>query len=357
MSSNGVGPEVSKRPPLPCLTGVRFVAAFIVLFSHAAHTLIIFSDNMFWYHVGDALVWFGMTLFFVLSGFVIHYNYSAHFRSRPLSSALSGFAAARFARLCPMYFVCLIVAFATVPLETSFPNRTYLFPFYLTATQSWVYIFPDPNQFLCSSFYPHAWSISTEVCFYLMYPLLVFPLSRIRRFRTGVIVSALFVATAFGVLWLLISGKMPWLAWLLKGPSAEPVSPRSFVLWMGYFSPAIRFFEFAMGCVAAQVFLTIQHIPVGTRERRAGLAGLSAAIVVLVGLHFFAFKCTSDAGSAFLPFVKMNFLYAPAIGVLLFCCVRYPTVLSRFLNAKPVIKLGEASYSIYLLHPWMMSIF
>jgi peptidoglycan/LPS O-acetylase OafA/YrhL len=357
MSSNGVGSEVARRQPLPCLTGVRFVAAFIVLFSHAAHTLVVFSDNQFWYYVGDVLVWFGMTLFFVLSGFVIHYNYGADFQSRRFSSALSGFTAARFARLFPMYFFCLIVAFATVPLETAFPNRSYLFPFYLTATQSWVYVFTDSNQFLCASFYPHAWSISTEIFFYLTYPLLVFPLSRIRRFRTGVIASVLFIAASFGVLWLLFSGKLDWLAWLLKGPGDELGSSTAFVFWTAYFCPATRFFEFAMGCVAAQVFLTVQHVPVGTRERRVGVLCLLAALVVLVAQHYFALTSTSNAGLGFLPFIKMNFLFAPAIAVLLFCCIRYPTGLSRFLNWKPMVKLGETSYSIYLLHPWMLNIF
>src|ERR1700758_4530028 len=61
---------------VPGLTGLRFLAAFSVLIAHA------FGVLMNGHAAGGAVYWltqvsgFGMTLFFVLSGFVIHYNYA-----------------------------------------------------------------------------------------------------------------------------------------------------------------------------------------------------------------------------------------------------------------------------------------
>jgi peptidoglycan/LPS O-acetylase OafA/YrhL len=45
-----------------------------------------------------------------------------------------------------------------------------------------------------------------------------------------------------------------------------------------------------------------------------------------------------------------NFALAPSVALLIFCAARYRSVASRLLTWRPVIALGEASYSIYLTH-------
>ena len=41
---------------------------------------------------------------------------------------------------------------------------------------------------------------------------------------------------------------------------------------------------------------------------------------------------------------------APSLAVILFCAARYEIYAVRWLSARPIIRLGEASYSIYLTH-------
>ena len=73
-------------------------------------------------------VWgiFGMPLFFVLSGFVIHYNYRRLFLSRTAARATCEFAAARFARLFPLYMCLLIVSFCADNLIAKTRGDLYL---------------------------------------------------------------------------------------------------------------------------------------------------------------------------------------------------------------------------------------
>src|SRR5215469_3559660 len=88
----------SQFPQIPALTGLRFVAAASILVEHAADWLAQFSNSnvqQYFAFVGM----YGMPLFFVLSGFVIHYNYRKLFLSRSIARATCEFAAARFARL------------------------------------------------------------------------------------------------------------------------------------------------------------------------------------------------------------------------------------------------------------------
>jgi peptidoglycan/LPS O-acetylase OafA/YrhL len=46
----------------------------------------------------------------------------------------------------------------------------------------------------------------------------------------------------------------------------------------------------------------------------------------------------------------MNFALAPSAALLIFCAARYRSAVSRLLNTAAAIALGDASYSIYLVH-------
>jgi peptidoglycan/LPS O-acetylase OafA/YrhL len=108
----GVLPSVrTTRPNIPALTGLRFFAAFCILFAHAVEWLAQFQDSQVRTNFTFVSI-YGMPLFFVLSGFVIHYNYSHLFKSRLVARATAEFAAARFARLFPLYLCFLLVAVA-----------------------------------------------------------------------------------------------------------------------------------------------------------------------------------------------------------------------------------------------------
>src|SRR5688572_18764520 len=126
------------QPQLPVLTGLRFVAAFSVLIGHAvvwtggekllAERLIAGIGPFI--IQGPAL---GMPLFFVLSGFVIHYNYGALFRQR-FDIALVRFLGARFARLFPLY--ALLLALYAVEKNAQATDAA-TWTAYLTLTQAW----------------------------------------------------------------------------------------------------------------------------------------------------------------------------------------------------------------------------
>ena len=82
---------------VPALTGLRFVAAMMVLIGHGLYAAHFAADTMT-SRILDPLPSMGMTLFFVLSGFVMWVNYAQSFRERFWSS-LWCFGVARFARL------------------------------------------------------------------------------------------------------------------------------------------------------------------------------------------------------------------------------------------------------------------
>jgi len=79
--------RVGGLPSIPALTGLRFFAAFLILFAHAFDWIARFTDTN-WRGYFSFVAMYGMPLFFVLSGFVIHYNYRRLFQSQTIARAM-----------------------------------------------------------------------------------------------------------------------------------------------------------------------------------------------------------------------------------------------------------------------------
>ena len=106
-AATGVSMSKIRPDEGPGLTGLRFLTAFSVLIAHAFAVLMKGHDTpgsvAYWVAQGSGL---DMTPFFVLSGFVIHYNYA----TLVTAGGFRGIAAylwARFARLYPLFLLML----------------------------------------------------------------------------------------------------------------------------------------------------------------------------------------------------------------------------------------------------------
>ena len=147
--------------PIHSLTGLRFVAALLVLFSHFPELVPFDAASVGIVRQGAA----GVTIFFVLSGTVLTYNYLHQF-----SSSLDGarrFMGMRLARIAPMNTVALLVVTAVI-VALGGPTPSAL---------SWLL-----NLVMLHSLLPiqsmhlwniPAWSISSEICFYAVFPLFI----------------------------------------------------------------------------------------------------------------------------------------------------------------------------------------
>jgi peptidoglycan/LPS O-acetylase OafA/YrhL len=125
---------IEKLGDLPPLTGLRFFAAFFIFLGHAAPMMLKLTPNpQLVINVTNCFLEVGMELFFVLSGFVIHYNY-ADVGRRPHPQNLARFYIARFARIYPLYVLFLTLQHV---LHGGDLRAT---AFFLGMTQSWVFI-------------------------------------------------------------------------------------------------------------------------------------------------------------------------------------------------------------------------
>jgi peptidoglycan/LPS O-acetylase OafA/YrhL len=312
----------ARRPDIPALTSLRFFAALWVVLFHV-YAVGLNRGGSKVYLAFILLGYLGVSFFFVLSGFILVYVYAG----RQIQKRR--FWQARFARIYPAYLFSLVVL---IPALMSFwpaTKRAHLTFLALTANplllEAW---FPR----LLFTWNPVGWSLSAEAFFYLVFPFAMPWLTALEWPRLRLALSGFWLTS------LLITG-----TYVLLRPDgvAHPVMDDNQLFWLGVvkLNPLVRLPEFLLGMGTGFAFLRLP-----TRSRSWPIALGGGLLLLGVGLQ------------RWIPFAMMHSgLLAPAFAVLIFGFATQPTW-SRFLAAKPLILLGEASYSLYLLQGFFLFI-
>jgi len=316
------------RPPLHALTGLRFfAAAYVIVF----HTRLGQALHNHGFHPAGNFVlngYLAVTLFFMLSGFILAYNYRGQIETR---NHAFRFWEARFARIWPAYLFSLLCSSFPLSHVPRFPLAMIT----IFMVQSWNPFHPEYSDlwnFVC-------WSLSVEAFFYLVFPILQTAIEMLRS-------AYLLLFGAFIVLFCALFNT-PYHSGLLRYGGPFFYIP----------APLIQLPTFIAGVILGNLFLHSQklstgleatdsrdYLKKGTREPillkpRAGFAyltwiGLAASLVTLSGAH-----------------QNWEGLTIASFSLLLFGLAFERTMLSRFLSTRILILGGEISYAMYLLRP------
>ena len=181
----------------PALDGVRGLAILMVVlhnFEIYGARLSGFAGRLLQVSIGGG--WIGVTLFFVLSGFLITgilldtQREPGHFRRFYLRRTL---------RIAPLYYAVLLVTFVVLPLvgfvpapvRADQPQQFWLWAY----LSNWVLPFDIANHS-----FPHFWSLAVEEQFYLLWPLLTWRCSPRAVLRWGLALALLAPFVRAGVL-------------------------------------------------------------------------------------------------------------------------------------------------------------
>jgi peptidoglycan/LPS O-acetylase OafA/YrhL len=350
------------REHLPALDGLRFVAAMLVA---GGHYISSYGDGTLSPAV-VSLTGLGMTLFFVLSGFVIHYNYS---NTIPRPGGGRRFFVARFARLYPLYIVLFLLDFTVTGIaahgacgRAGAPDGQWFgLIYYLTLTQSWVYGLICQSS-LIYQYGPVAavtWSISVESLFYIVYAATAILIAR-RKWSLRAVIGFGAAAYALTVIYLLLCEHyqpgIDRVGLATFGPAASSGFgyQDSLLRWLLYFNPAGRLGEFFAGMAAAHLYLS--QPPRRLRSSSAWAPAVTfVAILATIAIHLWLYMVIAP-GSSFIGRIASP-LYGPVVALALYLIARHDTPWSRFLSHSILVRLGQASYSIYLLHEILPSVF
>ncbi|MGY1821289.1 acyltransferase family protein [Geodermatophilus sp. SYSU D00079] len=316
------------------LTGLRIVAAFWVVAFHFSFT------------PGDTYtaLWeplrpivrtgaLGVDLFYVLSGFVITLTYLQKMGRRPSGRGALTFWWARICRVWPVYAVVTTlfggwllykgtrVADGVVAYQTEQPVvDLWHYLQQLAMVQLWT----RPG-FDGSSWVGAAWSISAEWLAYVLFPLAVLLLWRLRN-APAVVTGA-----------LAIGAMLPFAYTCFT--TGDPYFPWSWALRIG-----AGFLAGAFTCLA------VRRIPVTPRVERvaAGVAVLALA-EILVGLWWGEWRGQGEG--------EYGGVVVLAFPVLVGALALSRRGLSRMLATEPMVHGGRISYSLYLVHVPVFEVF
>ena len=307
------------------LTGLRIVAALWVVLFHYRPLIWEASPRL----KDDLAPLFdagaqGVDLFFILSGFVLTWNYLDRMGPSFSARATAHFLWLRLSRVWPIYLVTMFLAalwiiltlhVGTVPSADVDKLTAVSFVRQLFMVQLWFAPFFDDT-----SWDGPAWSISAEWLAYLIFGLLVllvFRIAWVSRSRT-LLMLACFAALPPTLL-LLASGMLytPW-SWL----------PRILA----------QFTAGALACAA------VRRLRLGDGGRRAaGILSVMVVAALVGGLYYYDAHPVSgmiDSGAL------MAVLFTPLVVALSVGVGTLPALLSTRL----LVYGGRISFSLYMIH-------
>ncbi len=291
---------------LKSLESLRGVAALMIVFYHLSELLKVPLPDGFGFIHNE--FWLGVPLFYTLSGFVIAYGYAERVGN---AIQLKQFYVARFFRIAPLFYIMLAMMVLwswsmhrqTFDLETLVINVTFLFG-----------LAPGKHESIVMG----GWSIGIEMLFYILFPLF----AMVIRSIAGVVIA--FIAACC---------LSAWAQWQI-GQDFNGY---------GYMNLLTHLPFFVAGIGGYRIWQLSQFLPNAAGWKLFGLSvalGLANFLNVIPGLNRLPGAIDLD-------------LWALILGSLILsvCLVTFVPLEHRLLR-----RCGELSFSLYLLHPVLMSV-
>jgi peptidoglycan/LPS O-acetylase OafA/YrhL len=308
-------PVISRKPPLPALTGIRtLLAIFIILFHFTPPHL-----GLLYPFIDNGYVFVGV--FFLISGYILTYNYADR------GSALSKreFWLARFSRLYPVYLLVLLLSIPMLQDEwharshAEFWQGIILTPFVL---QGW-----SPS--VATFWNTVAWTLTSECVLYLAFPWLI----RLPWPKKPTQLVLLLIT-----MWII--GLIPHSLYLYLNPDhivgpVDRYSSTQLIRFLKY-TPLPYICTFLSGVTLGK----LQHALVLTRRQRFIL---SAASLFLVAIFFYTLVLHT-------PYLLMHGGLMTPVFAALVLGLSGPHPISAVFAWRPLLLIGESSYCLYLLH-------
>ncbi|MBJ7339138.1 acyltransferase [Mycolicibacterium sp.] len=308
------------------LSGLRIVAALWVVLFHFRPLLQMASPPLY-----DSLKPIlecgaqGVDLFFILSGFVLTWNYLDRMGESWSTKATMHFLWLRLARVWPLYLVTMHLAALWIIFTLNvgdFPSpeagalTAVSYIRQLVMVQLWFQPFFD-----FSSWDGPAWSISAEWLAYLLFGLVVLVIFRIDR-----------ATRARGLLLLAFAATLPPVI-LLVGSGGQFYTPWS---WLPRI--LLQFTAGALACAAVR-----KMRPTDRARRRAGYVSIALSAVIVGALYWFEAHPIPTIRD---DFGLVDVLFMPLVVALALGMGTLPALLSTRL----LVYGGQVSFGLYMVH-------
>jgi len=310
------------------------MAAYLVFISHFHD---IFDENfphIIRRFLGEFHI--GVSIFFVLSGFLITFRYYNNFHLT--KDWFKQYLKNRVARIYPMYFLLTIAAFVYFfitkdpSITQGSGNPIALFFLNITFLRGFFYQFWNTGI-------AQGWSLTVEECFYFSAPIIFLIAKKYHKFYIQPVVITLFAITMVLIF--------------------RPVNFHgffgnfTFVMLYTFFG---RCFEFFVGVQLARYVLKNGF----TRTRKINFT-YSGFVLIFVCVLIMALQPVTKPWVAGLEspigIITNNYFLCIAVGLFFYGILTETTLFKKFLALPFIELLGKSSYIFYLIHlGWMFTL-
>lgn len=319
---------------IPALTGVRAMAAYLVFISHYYYVF----DDVFPHIVQRFLgeLHIGVSIFFVLSGFLITFRYYNHFHLT--GDWFKQYLKNRVARIYPMYALLTICAFIYYfitkdpAITKGNENPVWLMIMNITFLRGFFFQFWDTGI-------AQGWSLTVEECFYFSAPIIFLVAKKYNKFYLQPI-----ILTAFAIIMVLIFSRVNWYGFFGNFP---------FVMLFTFFG---RCFEFFVGVQLARIVLNKGFVR--TNKIAYTYIGFLLMMLCVLAMAYqpvpkgWAAGVQSPAG-----IIINNYFLCIAVALFFYGILTENTLFKKVLALPSVELLGKSSYIFYLIHlGWMYTL-
>jgi len=324
----------------PGLTGLRALAAFLVVGFHLNGLMVPRRLALGPFDVTPLLTigWVGVSVFFVLSGFLITAHLIERLAGTGAVSAYPAYLRDRLLRVVPAYWAQIAILFVVAWAATGAnPPWVAAVPAHLVFAQNFVM---GTHSAINGVF----WSLPVEFMFYLVAPFAVALAWRAHRPLAAIALRAgavALVGIAIAVAWRAFSVRH-W------GTADVPT-----LFWGSATHLPGHTDQFAIGMAAAMLFMGRRSPGAGLAPRTSdalvagGLVGLAGAMYLLDARVVDYWKDTA-------LFYAWLTLAASAVAALVFGVAARGRLARALFENRVVLWLGTVSYSIYLWH-WVIA--
>lgn len=312
---------------VPALEGMRALAAIGVMTTHVAFQTGAVDGGVL------GAIWgrfdMAVALFFALSGFLLwrpHADAARDPSRRP--PGLTRYLRHRVMRIWPAYLVVVIAVLTMLP--DARPASATVWIANLTLTQVFV-------PLSLTAGLTQMWSLSVEVTFYLLLPLIAWLLVWLRGPRARWRIPVLLATAVISLGWAWVADALP----LAAGVEAKNWLP-GHLPW------------FLSGLILAELVISRSAGPIARLASRPWLMFGVAAVA-------FGLSCTELAGPTGLaPLAAWQFTVKMVLGAIMGFSLLGALVLGRprthrFLDSSPMQALGRWSYAIFIWHLAVLS--
>jgi peptidoglycan/LPS O-acetylase OafA/YrhL len=319
-------PDAKRNVFFPNLNGLRFLAALLVIISHVEMESYQAKQTTYLnFGVINTIGHLGVTLFFVLSGFLITYLLLAE---KEVFGRINfgAFYMRRIVRIWPLYYAVVVLSLFVLPHFPFFqdPALTPSLQEHLGGqTILHLLILPNVAQVLYPAvpYLGQTWSIGVEEQFYIVWPILVHFSSR--YFRN-------FLLFALGIYVLM------QLSWFLTAPGRHILPETAVTDFIKKF-----LFFFRIQCMAIGGMFALVLFQNWARALKL-LTARPVQVIVWVALVVLIFR-----GQTFRYFTHE--VYGVLFGILVLNLAITETSIANLRH--PVLNyLGKISYGLYMLH-------